>query len=266
MSDVASDRRHRFHEMHAEGLFVIPNPWDVGSARLLVSLGFPALATTSSGHAATLGKRDQHATLDELVEHCTLITAAVDVPLNVDSEYCFADDLAGISRTVDRIAGSGAAGLSIEDFDPAARRIDPVDKSTERVAAAAEAARRHGLVLTARAENHVYGVDDLDDTVARLSSYREAGADVVYAPGLVDLDDIARVVGVGAPVNVLARANGPSVAELAAVGVRRVSTGGGLARAAYSALLVAGRELADAGTSTYLAEALAFSDIAAAFD
>ncbi|MCU1380849.1 MAG: 2-methylisocitrate lyase, partial [Acidimicrobiales bacterium] len=231
--------RRRFRDLHAEGTFVMPNPWDVGSARLLASLGFPALATTSSGHAASLGRADQHVTLDELVVHAAALVAAVDVPLNVDAEHCFAD----IVETVERIAGTGAAGLSIEDFDPAARAVEPAGVAAERVGVAAEAAHRHGLLLTARAENHLYGVDDLDDTVDRLRAYRDAGADVVYAPGLRRLDDIARVVGLGVPVNVLAMPGGPAVAELASVGVRRVSTGGSLARAAYDELRRAATEL-----------------------
>ncbi|MFP3899418.1 MAG: isocitrate lyase/phosphoenolpyruvate mutase family protein [Acidimicrobiia bacterium] len=255
---MTDDARRRFRDLHAGDLFVMPNPWDVGSARILASLGFPALATTSSGHAASLGRRDQHVVLDELVEHTAAIASAVDVPLNVDAERCFSADPMGIGSTVDRIAETGAAGLSIEDYDPSTGSIDPVDVAVERVAAAAEAARRHGLVLTARAENHIYGVDDLRDTISRLRAYREAGAEVLYAPGLVNLDHIARlVVEVGAPVNVLALPHGPSTGALASVGVRRVSTGGALARAAYGELVRAATEIRDTGTFTYAARALA---------
>jgi 2-methylisocitrate lyase-like PEP mutase family enzyme len=243
--------RRRFRQLHESGTFVMPNPWDIGSARLLVSAGFPALATTSSGHAASLGRGDGEVTLDELVAHVAALSAAVDVPLNVDAERCFAAETSGIAITVARLAEAGASGLSIEDFNPDGRQIDPIGQATERVAAAAEAARDHGVVLTARAENHIHGIDDLDDTLARLVAYRDAGAPVVYAPGLIDLDDIARVVALGVPVNVLARANGPSVGELASVGVRRVSTGGALAFVAYSELLRAATELATDGTSTY---------------
>jgi 2-methylisocitrate lyase-like PEP mutase family enzyme len=253
---MTTDVRERFRQLHAAGLFVMPNPWDVGSARLLAALGFPALATTSSGHAATLGRPDQHVRRDELLAHAATLAAAIEVPLNVDAERCFADDPAGVAETVELIAGTGAAGCSIEDYDPGAG-IDPVDRAAERVEAAARAASAHGLVLTARAENHLYGAGDLDDTVARLRAYRAAGADVVYAPGLVDLGDIARVVrDVDAAVNVLARPAGPSTAELATVGVRRVSTGGALLRAAYSTLVRAGRELLDDGTSVYAAGAM----------
>ncbi len=250
-------RRRRFRDLHADGTFVMPNPWDAGSAKLLAWLGFPALATTSSGHAATLGRLDQQVTREELLEHVAALAAVVDVPLNVDAERCFAADPAGVAETVDLIAAAGAAGCSIEDYDPEAGAIDDIAVAVERVGAAAEAAGRHGLVLTARAENHLYGAADLDDTIARLRAYRDAGADAVYAPGLADLDDIARVVqDVGGAVNVLALPGGPSVSELATAGVRRVSTGGALARAAYGAALAGARELRDLGTSTYLRDAL----------
>jgi 2-methylisocitrate lyase-like PEP mutase family enzyme len=238
------DLRARFRDLHRDGTFVMPNPWDVGSAHLLAGLGFPALATTSSGHAATLGRKDQQVTRDELVAHAGALSDAVDVPLNVDAERCFADSPAGVAETVALLAGTRAAGLSIEDYDPATRAVDPVDVAATRVAAAAEVARDAGLVLTARAENHLYGAGDLDDTIARLRAYRDAGAEVVYAPGLTSLDDIARLVeAVGVPVNVLALPTAPSVPELATVGVRRISTGGALARVAYVAAREAAREL-----------------------
>lgn len=263
---MTSDLRQRFRELHASGTFVMPNPWDIGSAKLLAALGFPALATTSSGHAATLGRLDQHVTRDELLAHAEALATAVDVPLNVDAERCFADDPAGVADTVRLIAETGAAGCSLEDYDPVTKVIDPLPAAVERVAAAAEAARATGLVLTARAENHLYGVTDLDETIARLRAYRDAGADVVYAPGLVDLDDITRVVQeVDAPVNVLALPRGPSVEVLGSAGVRRVSTGGALARAAYGALVSGARELLGAGTSTYLSAAVPGALLAEAF-
>jgi 2-methylisocitrate lyase-like PEP mutase family enzyme len=190
----------------------------------------------------------------------------VDVPLSVDAERCFADDVSGVEETVDLIAGAGAAGCSIEDYDPKRDRIDTLDVAVERVAAAAAAARRTGMVLTARAENHLHGVDDLDDTIARLRAYRDAGAEVAYAPGLVDRDDIRRLIeAVGIPVNVLALRRGPSTGELAELGVRRVSTGGGLARTAYGALLAGARELRDKGTSSYLDGAVSDGELEAAF-
>jgi 2-methylisocitrate lyase-like PEP mutase family enzyme len=257
--------RERFRELHRDGLFVMPNPWDIGSALLLARLGFPALATTSSGHALTLGRMDQHVTRDELLAHAVVLVAALDVPLNVDAERCFAEDPPGVAGTVQLIADTGAAGCSIEDYDPATRSIDPVHVAAERVGAAAEVARARGVVLTARAENHLYG-GDLDDTVARLRAYREAGADVLYPPGLVDVRDIARVVReVDAPVNVLARPQGPSIGELRSVGVRRVSTGGALAKAVYGSLVTAARELREAGTSTYATSALTDAELEAAF-
>jgi 2-methylisocitrate lyase-like PEP mutase family enzyme len=248
--------RARFAELHASGIFVMPNAWDIGSARILVALGAPAIATTSSGHAASLGRRDQQVSLDELVEHAGTLAAAVEVPVSIDAERCFADDPEGVADVVARLAETGAAGVSIEDYDPGTG-LDPVEVAVERVAAAARAAQAAGMVLTARAENHLYGVDDLGDTVARLSAYRHAGADVVYAPGLVRLDDIARVVAeVAAPVNVLGLRHGPSVEQLGAVGVRRVSTGGALAFAAYGALAAAATELLEQGTYSYIAAGL----------
>jgi 2-methylisocitrate lyase-like PEP mutase family enzyme len=248
----ATDRRARFHELHREGTFLMPNPWDAGSARLLESLGFDALATTSAGFAWSIGKDDQAVTRDELVSHVRQLAAAVDVPLSVDSERLYADSLDGVAETVRMLADAGAAGCSIEDYDPATRRIEDIGPAAERVAAAAAAARETGMVLTARAENHFYGVTDLDDTIERLRAYRAAGADVVYAPHLRDAGQIRTLVGsVDAPFNVLALRGCPTVAELADMGVRRISTGGFLARAAYGTMLAAGRELLATGTSEY---------------
>jgi 2-methylisocitrate lyase-like PEP mutase family enzyme len=231
---------------------VIPNPWDVGSATILVEMGFPALATTSSGHAMSLGRTDGEVTRDELVDHVATLARAVDVPVHVDAERCFADTLEGVAETVHLLAGAGAAGVSIEDWDRATGALDPLDEAAARVGAAVEAAREHGVVITARAENHIRGNPDLDDTITRLQAYRDQGAECLYAPGLADIDEIARLVReVAAPVNVLALPTGPTVGQLASVGVRRVSTGGSLARNSYDALRRAGRELHDEGTSTY---------------
>lgn len=246
-----AERRARFRALHAvDALFAMPNPWDIGSARLLAAAGFEALATTSAGFAWSLGKLDGAVTRDELVAHVTALAAATDLPLNVDSERCFPDDPGGVAETVALLAAAGAAGFSIEDYDPATDRIDAVEVASERVAIAAEASGSlaEPIVLTGRAENHLHGVDDLDDTIARLVAYRDAGADVVYAPGLRDLEQIAAVVAaVGIPVNVLVLPGGPTVAELASVGVRRVSTGALLAGAAYGALVAGARELLDDG-------------------
>ena len=186
-----TERSARFRELHADGIFLMPNPWDVGSAKLLASMGFKALATTSAGLAWSLGKLDMQVARDELVAHVERLAAATPLPLNVDSERCFPDESGGVEETVRLLADAGAAGCSIEDFDPATGAIEPLEVAAERVAAAAEAAP---LVLTARAENHLHGIDDLDDTIARLAAYRDAGADVVYAPGLRDLAAIGRVV------------------------------------------------------------------------
>ncbi|AGL17336.1 isocitrate lyase/phosphoenolpyruvate mutase family protein [Actinoplanes sp. N902-109] len=261
-----TDNRDRFRALHAGGTFLLPNAWDVGSAKILRSLGFAALATTSSGLAAALGKLDQQVTRAELVAHVAAVTAAVPLPLTVDAERCYADQPDGIAEIVALLADAGAAGLSIEDYDPATGRIDDPGTAVDRVAATARACARHGLVLTARAENHLYGHDDLDDTIERLRAYRRAGADVVYAPGLRHAGDIARVLAaVDAPLNVLAVAGAPDVAELTRLGVRRVSTGGTLAWAAYGALRDAARELRDAGTTSFRAHALTPDEVKAAF-
>jgi len=250
-----AEKRVCFRELHArQELFVMPNPWDVGSARLLETCGFEALATTSAGLAWTLGKLDQAVTREELVPHVASLVSATTVPLNVDSERCYPDDPGGVAETVALLGEAGAAGFSIEDYNPATGAIDPIEIAVERVAIAAEANRRlsEPMVLTGRAENHLHGVDDLEDTITRLVAYRNAGADAVYAPWISGIERIARLVAaVDAPLNVLLVPGGPTVAELAAVGVRRVSTGSLLALAAYGALVRGARELQDAGTSTY---------------
>ena len=260
-----ADRRARFAELHARpGVFVMPNPWDLGSAKLLAHAGFEALATTSAGFAWSQGRDDYGVTRDELVAHVAAVAAAVDVPLNVDSERCFADTLDGVAETVRLLHEAGAAGCSIEDWDGAAGAIDPIGLAAERVAAAADAAHRDAgdrLLLTARCENFLRGVPDLDDTIRRLVAYREAGADCVYAPGLSTTDQIADVVeAVGVPVNVLALPNGPSVAQIGAAGGRRVSVGRSLASTAYGALMIGARELLGEGTSWYLAVRLGADD------
>jgi 2-methylisocitrate lyase-like PEP mutase family enzyme len=264
---TAADRRARFRELHAgDALFVMPNPWDVGSARLLASAGFQALATTSAGFAWSIGKLDQQVTRDELVAHVRDLAEATELPLNVDSERCYPNDPGGVAETVKLLADAGAAGCSIEDYDPATSAIDDVGVAAERVAEAAETARAHGVILTGRAENHIRGVDDLDDTIARLVAYRDAGADVVYAPGLTTIEQVRSVVeAVGVPVNVLALASAPAISELAAAGVRRVSTGSLLASVAYAALLEGARELRDDGTSEYAKSGIARDALSGAF-
>ncbi len=245
-----STRNARFLEMHASGTFIIPNPYDVGSARLLEAMGFTALATTSAGFAGTLGRLDMAVTRDELVSHVGALAAAVEVPLNVDAERCFAETLEGVAETVALLANAGAAGISIEDWNPQRNQIDPLDVATARVKAAATAARTAGVVLTARAENHLHGVTDLADTLNRLRAYISAGADVIYAPGLTTPDQIAQVVALGAPVNVLLMPSTPTVGELTNLGVRRISTGGALAAFAQGAMVAAAQQLLDGGMYT----------------
>lgn len=252
----------RFRTLHTDGTFVMPNPYDLGSARLLAALGFPALASTSSGFAATLGRLDMTVSRDELLDHVRHLAAATDLPLNVDSERCYADDLPGVTETVELLAEAGAAGCSIEDWNPMTISIDPIEMAVERVAAAVAGAVNSGLVLTARCENHIHGIDDLDDTIARLQAYVAAGAEVVYAPGLADLGQIGAVVSaVGVPVNVLILPGGPSVAQLGEAGVRRISTGGLLARIANGAMVAAAERLRDDGvintTEPFLSRKLA---------
>jgi 2-methylisocitrate lyase-like PEP mutase family enzyme len=245
---TVADVRAEFRRLHATGCFVMPNVPDAGSARLVAASGAAALATTSSGFAATLGRRDMSVTRDELVAHVAVLAGLVTVPLSVDAERCFADDAAGVAETVELLAAAGAAGCSIEDWDPAAGRIDPVEISVDRVAAAAGSAHAHGMVLTARCEHHIRGIDDFDATLRRLEAYRDAGADALFAPGLRDLESAARIVAVGLPVNVLVLPGAPTVAELAAVGVRRISVGGMLTWTMYGALVANARHLLEHGT------------------
>jgi len=253
------DKAERFLEQHhGRGPLLIPNPWDVGSAKLLVSLGFTALATTSSGFAATLGRPDGSVTRDEALGHAAAIAAATSVPVSGDFEDGFAREPAGVAETVRLAIGAGLAGCSVEDYTR--NSDDPVyDRgfAAERIAAAAAANAGQGrLVLTARAENYLYGRQDLADTIARLQAYEAAGADVLYAPGLTRLDDIRELVGsVGRPVNVLALRGGPTVAELAEAGVSRISVGGSFAFAALGAAVEAATELRDQGTYGYLEHA-----------
>jgi 2-methylisocitrate lyase-like PEP mutase family enzyme len=248
---TAADVRATFRDLHVPGTpLLMPNAWDEGSAKLFASLGFQALATTSSGFAATLGRPDGSVTAEEAIAHTAALAAATALPVNADLEDCFADDPAGVAATITAAAAAGTAGASVEDWSRTA--IHPVGLATERVAAAVEAARGHGVVVTARAENLIHGVRDLSDTIARLHAYQEAGADVLYAPGLFSIDDVRTVVSaVDRPVNVLLLPGGPSVAELAAAGVARISLGGTLAWVSWGAVARAARELLDSGTQGY---------------
>ncbi len=254
-----ANRTERFKALHeGDGLLLLPNPWDPGSAKLFASLGFEALATTSGGSAATLGRLDGSMSLEEAIASAAAIVEATELPVSADLENGFADDPAGVAETMRMALGAGLAGASVEDYTRREEKIYDVGLAAERIAAAAEVA--HGgpsqLVLTARAENHLYGVTDLSDTIARLQAYQEAGADVLYAPGLARIEDIRQVVtSVDRPVNVLGRPGAPSVAELAAAGVRRVSVGGAFAYAALGAAVEAARELLDEGTYGYFERA-----------
>ncbi|GAA0262473.1 isocitrate lyase/phosphoenolpyruvate mutase family protein [Cryptosporangium japonicum] len=255
----AAKARH-FLELHrSERPLLFPNPWDVGSAVLLASLGFKALATTSSGHAATLGRLDGEVTREEALAHAAALSAATELPVAADFENGFADAPEGVAEAVTAAVGTGLAGLSVEDATGRdGAPIYDLGLAAERVAAAASAAHAGPvrLVLTARAENYLYGRTDLADTIARLQAYQEAGADVLYAPGLATAEDIRAVVtSVDRPVNVLARPSGPTVAELAELGVSRVSVGGSFAFAALKAAVDAATEFRDQGTFGFLAAA-----------
>ena len=236
--------------MHRPGEpLLCPNPWDAGSARLLESLGFAALATTSSGFAATLGRRDGDTTRQESLASAAAIVEAVGVPVTADLEDGYASTETGVAQTVTLAIRAGLAGCSIEDFD--GDRIYPREVAAARVAAAVQAAGQE-IVLTARAENHVRGVDDLDDTIARLQDFAAAGAHVLYAPGLKRIEDVRAVVSaVSAPVNVLMRPDGPTVGELAAAGVARITVGGAFAFAALGAVVEAASELQTGGTASW---------------
>jgi 2-methylisocitrate lyase-like PEP mutase family enzyme len=251
MTDHA-DKARRFLELHrSEHPLLLPNPWDRGSAVLLASLGFQALATTSSGHAATLGRLDGSVSRDEAIAHAASIVDATDLPVSADLENAFADEPSGVAETVRLALEAGLAGCSVEDSS--GREDAPIydpGLAAERVAAAAETA--HGgpvrLVLTARAENYLHGRPDLADTIGRLQAYQAAGADVLYAPGLRRIEDIRSVVSsVDRPVNALMFASGLDVAALAEVGVARISVGGALAWVAWAAVADAARRLLSDG-------------------
>jgi 2-methylisocitrate lyase-like PEP mutase family enzyme len=249
-----TERGEAFRALHAAGTFLIPNPWDAGSARLLESLGFPALATTSSGFAFSLGRRDGRVTLEETVDHVRAIVAVTRIPLSVDLENGYGASPETAAAAVVAVAAAGAVGGSIEDYGPG-EGIYPFEAAVERVAAAVEAARRlpFPFTLTARAENLIRGSSDLDDTIARLQAFERAGADVLYAPGLRDADQVRTVcAAVTRPVNVLAHAR-LTVPDIAAAGARRISVGGSLAWVAAGALLEAATEIRDQGTFTAFA-------------
>lgn len=255
----SSDRAKHFLELHRKGKpLLLANAWDVGTARVLASVGFEALATTSAGHAGTLGRRDGHVSRDEALAHSRELAGATDLPVNADLERGYADTVEGVAETY-RLAGeTGLAGASIEDFsgnadDP----IYPADLARARVEAALGAGGA-SLVLTARCENYLHGRRDLADTIARLQAYQEAGAHVLYAPGLSDPSEIGSLVAsVDLPVNVLCLPNGPNVAELGALGVARISVGSAFFNVAMGALAAAAREWLDEGTHGFWQDAIA---------
>ncbi|HET7292506.1 MAG TPA: isocitrate lyase/phosphoenolpyruvate mutase family protein [Vicinamibacteria bacterium] len=263
--------RRAFQRLHESGCFVMPNPWDVGSARLLARLGFPALATTSSGFAWTLGRPDNRVSLEEALAHIRAVADAVAVPVNADFEGGFAVAPADVGRNVGRATGTGIAGISIEDWtgDPS-RPLYDSELAVERIRAARRAIDESGtgVLLTGRSEGFIVGRPDLPETIRRLQAYAAAGADCLYAPGIRATADIAAVVSAVAPkpVNVLVGSDFATVAELAEAGVRRISVGGALARAAWTGVLEAAREIAAQGTFKHLARAVSFDEMNGAFE
>lgn len=261
-----STRIQRFRELHESGCFVIPNPWDPGSARVLAQLGFQALATTSSGIAWSLARRDNHISLDASLAHLRSIAAAVDVPVNADFEGGFAIDPIDVARNVAAAVNTGIAGLSIEDSTGDAKApLFDIALATDRIRAARRAIDGNGtgVVLTGRSEGFIVGRPDLLETIRRLTAYAEAGADCLYAPGIRSKADIAAVVGAVSPkpVNVLVGSAFTTVAELRDLGVRRISVGGALARAAWTGFLQAANEIAEHGTFEAFGKAISFAEI-----
>jgi 2-methylisocitrate lyase-like PEP mutase family enzyme len=251
-----ASRASRFLPLHVPGTpLLMPNAWDIGSALLFASLGFEALATTSGGFAATRGRLDGAMAKDEVLAHAGELAQAVEVPVSADLENCFAHEPDGVAATIAAAAGRGLAGGSVEDFT--GRRDDPIYElslARERVQAAAEAAHGgpHEFVLTARAENYLHSRADLGDTIARLQAYQEAGADVLFAPRVVDPGELRQLLSaVDLPVSVLVLPGAPTVGELAELGVSRISVGGAIAVAAYGAAINAVTELRDEGTCGY---------------
>lgn len=252
-----AEKAQRFQALHASPeIFVIPNPWDPGSARLLQALGYKALATTSAGYAFSLGKLDGQVGLDDMIEHCRVMCAATDLPVSADLENGYADDPKTAAQALVRGAEAGLVGGSIEDYsgDPAKPTYD-FTLAVERVQAAAEAVRKlpYKFMFAARADGLLHGTTDHDEIIRRLQAYEKAGADVLYAPGLKTLAEVKRVCSaVKKPVNInMTGLHHTTVAQLAEAGARRISTGGALARAAIGALLAAGREMQSPGTFTW---------------
>jgi len=257
-----------FRELHQRAsTFIIPNPWDIGSARLLARTGFEALATTSSGYAFSVGRQDHGVSRDQMIAHATELAAATDLPVSADLENGFGDAPETVADTIRMAVGAGLAGCSIEDSTN--RSDDPIYEfhlAVDRVRAAADVVRALSFpfMLTARSENYLHGRDDLDDTIRRLQAFQEAGANVLFAPGMTNMQDIATLVrSVDRPVNILAGMQGVhfDMAELSRAGVRRVSVGGALTRVALGALLRAAREMKESGTFTFVDEPISSGEI-----
>lgn len=266
-----SDRVREFRRLHESGCFVIPNPWDPGSARMLERLGFPALATTSSGHAWSQGRADNHVALEDVLAHLSDMTAAVSVPVNADFEGGFAVEPGEVAEHVAMACDTGIAGLSIEDSTgDSASPLFELDLAVERIRAARQAVddSETGILLVGRSEGFIAGRPDLDETIRRLVAYAEAGADCLYAPGIRSTEQIAAVVSAVAPkpVNVLVSTDFTTVAAMASLGVRRISVGGALARTAWAGFMDAATEIATHGTFTHLAGVISGAVLNDAFD
>jgi 2-methylisocitrate lyase-like PEP mutase family enzyme len=266
MPATTTDKRAAFRKMHETGCFVIPNPFDVGSAKALQHLGFKALASTSAGFAWTIGKPDNRVTLDEVCDHLTAICAAVELPVNADFEGGFAHEAEKVGANVARAVKTGVAGLSIEDSTgDAAKPLYELALAVARIKAARAAidADNSGVLLTGRCESFLVGQPDLDMVIDRLKAYSEAGADCLYAPGIKTREQISAVVKAvhPKPVNLLIGASGLSVAEVEGLGVRRISVGGSLARSAWGGFMRAAQEIAEKGTFTDLGKGYAGGEL-----
>lgn len=267
-----NDKGAAFRALHEEeGAFIIPNPWDIGSARILASMGFSSLATTSAGMAFSLGVREGQVSRDDTLAHCRAIVAATHLPVSADLEKGFGDSPESVAETIRAAADIGLAGCSIEDHTN--RRDDPIfefELAVERIAAAAQTCRAlpHDFVLTARCENFLWGRPDLDDTIRRLQAFEKAGADVLYAPGLHDLGTIRTVCSaLVKPVNVVMGMPGATfgLPQLAEAGVKRVSVGAALARVAFGSLVNAAREMMSEGTFRFSEDAIGFAELESFF-